>query len=280
MTNKQTQTHAAPEPEQPTAELLLRRFKLMEEVVESIRQKNLDAGLDLKRMGEFVQWRGLHERKVYDWFLAAVTNPKKPGKFWQIADLKAADIIPEDEESEHEGKTYPYRRLDSLMKIRTADGKLFLRRHETWFGLTKAGQELSISVNDLDYYVKPKVTWEYVPKDPKVPDGPSIRVGSVRIHYDVEQPGMNRVYLTPYDKAKVDEFLKYAGPLDNHGNGTSLLLIKEGVPNPVSATYEQFIAEDFDETFKRIRTPAPEFKDFYKHYKKAAEDVENNHQYQ
>jgi hypothetical protein len=37
MTNKQTQATAAPE-ERPTPELLLRRFKLMDEIVESVRK--------------------------------------------------------------------------------------------------------------------------------------------------------------------------------------------------------------------------------------------------
>ena len=47
MTNKQT--HAAPE-EKPSAELLPRRFKLMDEFVAEIRRKNIDTGLDPKYM--------------------------------------------------------------------------------------------------------------------------------------------------------------------------------------------------------------------------------------
>lgn len=233
-------------------------------------------------MDYYIQVAESFEKRPYDRWIAAVTNPKKPGKFWQIADLKAAEHIPQDEENEHEGKTYPYRRLNSLMKVKIADGNLWLRRHETWFGLTKAGQEFSISVNNLDYYVKPAVTWEYIPKDPQNKEGPSIRVGSIKTYYNVEQPGQPRTYLTPYSKEKVDEFLTYAaGPLDNHGNGTSLVLIKEGVTNPVGATYEQFISEeDFDTLFENIRKPAPEFKDFLndmkKQAKKAAEADDGN----
>jgi hypothetical protein len=104
------------------------------------------------------------EKKNYLNWLKAVTNPKKSGfVFNQIADLKARDLIPEDEISEHEVKTYPYRRLDSLFKVKTTDCKLWLMRFETWFGLDPAGQEKHISVNDLDYYRKPVVTYERIP---------------------------------------------------------------------------------------------------------------------
>ena len=44
---KQSQAHISPE-EKPTAELLLRRFKLMDEIVAEVRKKNIEAGLDPK----------------------------------------------------------------------------------------------------------------------------------------------------------------------------------------------------------------------------------------
>jgi hypothetical protein len=277
---KQTQTTATPE-EKPTADLLLRRFKLMDEIVEDVRKKNIEAGLDPKLMGYYIMYdsEDSAEKKRYLMWLAKVTN-KRTGKFHQIKDLKARELIPEDEESEHEGKTYPYRTLSALSKVKTGDGKLWLMRHERWYGLDAAGQEVTLPVLDLDYYQKPVVTYERIPKDPGDPNGPSIRVGKIMTHlvFTAEQPG-NKTYLTPYSKEKVEEFLKYAGPLDNHGNGTSLSMIKEGSgANPVGATYDQFIAEDFDTTFDRIRAPEPDFKDFYKNYKKAKEAAKDDEQ--
>jgi|SRR5918999_2234149 ribonucleotide reductase beta subunit family protein with ferritin-like domain len=99
MTNKQT--HAPPE-EKPSVELLLRRFKLMDEFVADVRKKNIEAGLDPKLMGYYIHWRGdeTMQRKKYDYWLSKVTN-KKTGKFNQVADLKARELIPEDEISEH-----------------------------------------------------------------------------------------------------------------------------------------------------------------------------------
>ncbi len=122
------QTTAAPE-EKPTAELLLRRFKLMQDIIDKVRKANLDAGLDPKTIGQFIDYPEPFEKTHYEKWLAAVTNPKRSGKFWQISDLKAADLIPDDEESEHEGKTYPYRRLHGLYKIKTKDG-IFLQKQE------------------------------------------------------------------------------------------------------------------------------------------------------
>ena len=76
------------------------------------------------------------EKKKYLNWLAKVTN-KRTGKFNQIKDLRARELIPEDEISEYEDRTYPYRGLDSLHKISTKDG-LYLLRHESWFGLDAA----------------------------------------------------------------------------------------------------------------------------------------------
>ena len=47
------QATAAPK-EKPTAELLLRRFKLMDEVIEAVKKANIDAGLNPKYMGYYI----------------------------------------------------------------------------------------------------------------------------------------------------------------------------------------------------------------------------------
>jgi hypothetical protein len=47
------QATAAPE-EKPTPELLLRRFKLMQQFIDKVKQNNLDAGLDPKIANSFI----------------------------------------------------------------------------------------------------------------------------------------------------------------------------------------------------------------------------------
>jgi hypothetical protein len=272
------QSHVVAEPEKPTPELLLRRFELMDDFVEGIRKANLKAGLDQKYMGLYIEWRDdfLLKRKYQNW-LKTVINPKT-GKFYQYSDLIANGDIPE---GDYGNALFPYRRLNSLHKIQTSDGT-FLMRYERWHGLSKAGQEIAISVNDLDYWTRPSVTWDFVPRDPTVRDGPSIRVGSVRI-FNNNEPGGTRVWLTPFSKEKVDEFLKYSDYSENINNGTgpSFVLIKTGVQNPIAVTYEQFVSDDFDGIWNRVRAAPPKFEDFYKDMKKAKEAAEdaNHHQY-
>ena len=103
---KQQQAHIEPE-EKPTPELLLRRFKLMDEIVAEVRKKNVESGLDPKLMSYYIIYDSddTPEKKKYLNWIAKVTN-KKTGKFNQVADLKARELIPEEELSEHEGKTY------------------------------------------------------------------------------------------------------------------------------------------------------------------------------
>jgi hypothetical protein len=94
----------------------------MDEIVEEVRKKNIEAGLDPKYMGYYIHWRvdETMEKKRYVYWLSKVTN-KRTGRFNQVADLKARELIPEDEENENEGKTYPYRKLNSLMKVKTKE---------------------------------------------------------------------------------------------------------------------------------------------------------------
>ena len=63
------QAHAAPE-EKPSTELLLRRFKLMDEIVADVRKANIEAGLDPKYMGYYIHWRGdetMEKKKYLNW---------------------------------------------------------------------------------------------------------------------------------------------------------------------------------------------------------------------
>jgi hypothetical protein len=67
--------------EKPTVDLLRRRFKLMDEYIESIRKDNINAGVDSKYLGSLIQWRGdeFIERKIVENVIAKATDKKKPG---------------------------------------------------------------------------------------------------------------------------------------------------------------------------------------------------------
>lgn len=140
-----TTTKQQPEEEVQDAKLLLRRFELMEDFVNQVRKTNLDNGLNPERMDFFIEWRELRKRKQYEKWLQSVTNPKT-GKFYTVPMLKAAGIISEEEQNQFEDKTYhPYRKLHQLYRIKLPNGEEYLRRLESWHGLTKAGSEKSVS---------------------------------------------------------------------------------------------------------------------------------------
>jgi hypothetical protein len=274
------ETNPVTDQEKQDRDLLLRRFELMDEFVANLRRENMKAGVDEDKgvMKQFIPWSDdFVQRKIkYQGWLDACTNPNRGNSFYTISDLKRAEKIPLDMISEHEEKIYPYRRLDALYKVKDK-GKLYLLRHETWFGLDLAGEEKSISVNDLDYWVKPSVKYEYIPKDPALPDGQKIRVGSIQNNKRLDPVG-ERQWLTPYSKEKVDEFLSYGNISEDESKAaTALILSKDGHKTTVS--YQDFVSdEDFDNVYKHSRDPAPAFKvdkDFMKRLGSAGNEDPN-----
>jgi hypothetical protein len=190
--------------EKQTIDLLLRRYKIMDELVEKVKQDNIRAGVEDNPnvMKQFLPWTDFVQRRIkYNGWISAVTNPKN-GKFNDVKYLRRRELIEEDQAVEHESKTYPYRKLDSLYRIKTPDGKQYLMRLEGWYGLDMNGEEKRISVNEIDFYVKPTVRYDRIPKDPKEPNGPSIRVGSIVPNNGGDAVG-EKVYLTPYSIEKV-----------------------------------------------------------------------------
>jgi hypothetical protein len=269
---KQQQTTA---PEAPTVDLLRKRFKMMDEYIESIRKDNLNTGVHSKYLDSLIQWRGDEslERKRVENFIAKATDKKRPGHFWQISDLKARGFVPEEEISEYEHTTYPYRQVNSIHKIKTSDGKFFLRRFETWFALDANGQEIHRSFDFLDFISKPRIEYDRVPVNPQDPDGPTARVKIVRNPINVEND-LIKEYITPWSKEKFDEILGYSknGVIDGRSSttGPQFVLVHPNHANPVGATYEQMIAPFTDSLFDSIRAPAPEFKDLLNNMKKQA----------
>lgn len=261
MTNKQQQQPQQPQPEEEIqdSKLLLKRFQIMEDFVNQVRKTNLDNSLDQKRMDSIIQWRDLQKRKRYLKFIQQTTNPKT-GKWYTVPSLIEAGIVSEEEEKQFEDKTHPYRRLHQLYRVKTPDGKEFIQRFESWYGLTRAGSEIHISVDDLDYYTRPNVQYSYTPSDPSNSDSKQIRVGAIRGNdAGLEPTDGTKVYLTPFTTQKVHEFVKYAnGPFTDPYHGTSLGFIKVGASNPISIkSLEEFLLSDFDTTWDHRHAPNP-----------------------
>jgi hypothetical protein len=255
MTNNKQQ----PQEEIQDSKLLLRRFELMEDCVNQVRKTNLDNGLDLKRMDNFIQWEAPFKRKQYDKWLKATTNPKT-GKFYTLSGLREAGVISEEEEEQFEEKTYPHRKLYQLHRVKTPSGEEYLQRLEQWIGLSRVGGVVTVSVNDIDYWVRPKVTYSYEPEDPQNREGKQIRVGSIRgDHFGQDPPASgSRIYLTRYSPKKAQELLaNKVGEIGDVNHGTGLTLIKVNAPNPIGVTLNEFLAPSFDEIWEHKSQPAP-----------------------
>ena len=262
---KQSQVSA----DAPTVDFLRRRFKMADEYIASIRKDNENAGVK----GDYVQWRGhesMEKKRVED-FIAKATDRKRPGRWWQFSDLKNKGYIPEDEESEYEKRTYPFRQVNSIIKRKLPDGRFVLQRFETWYALDANGQEIHRSFDFLDYYAKPRIEYDRLPADPQNPDGPSVRVKIVN-HPDNHENNLVREYITPWSSEKFQEILDYSVNNDNSTTGPSFVLVHPSYSNPVTATKEQMLApnEEFDSVFKEIFEPKGDFKDFLKDIKKQA----------
>ena len=154
MTNKQNQQQEI-QSEDDYPELLLRRFKKMDSIVENARAMNRRNGLEESLQAQYIQYDGdLIQRRKYNKWLGGSTSQTRTIIFGKQATLKMASLI-SDEPSPLDEKTYPYRVLHHLYRVKTPKGPEFLWRKEYWHGLDSSGQEYAISVPDLDYYVHP-----------------------------------------------------------------------------------------------------------------------------
>ena len=133
MTNKQNQSQQLSEDDYP--ELLIRRFKKMDSIVENARAMNRRNGLEESLQDQYIQYDGdLIQRRKYNKWLGGVRSNQN-NHFWQMATLKMAELI-SDEPSPLDEKTYPYRVLHHLYRVKTPKGPEFLWRKEYWHGLT------------------------------------------------------------------------------------------------------------------------------------------------
>lgn len=257
---------------EPAEDLLLRRYRLIEEQKFKARDYNLKAGLDKRLLTEYIPDGPLSTEKKYQRFLAMIKN--QYGKFNTIKFLKGVQLIPDQETPYDNIDSFPQRELVQLQRIKDRLGREYLKRVEMWYGLKSNGEIMSISVGDLDYTVKLKTETVYADLD----DSPEQRTKNMRemqsygnnyyataaasklqnkinlirfpedVHYRAVEPMGDTVYLTEYTPEKVDQFLSYArGSVEDPYNGTSLGFYKLGGINPLlSITSIGEFKGDFD----------------------------------
>jgi hypothetical protein len=294
MTNKQNQQQEI-QSEDDYPELLLRRFKKMDSIVEAARAMNRKNGLDESLQDQYIQYDGdFIQRSKYNKWLAAVRSNQN-GHFWQMATLKMAGLI-SDEPSPLDEKTYPYRVLNHLYRVKTPKAE-FLWRKEYWTGLDSSGEEYAISVPDLDYYVHPKIvsldidsTNDDAPRKRRDQDGNTsgkkIRINKISTNrmFSGGDPTGDRIWTLPFSEDAVRTAIAYAsGPFSDPYNGCSLAFLKlnpSGINNPISVeNLEEFLTPDFDVYWNARHAPQPTIKIDYKTLSSHMQSVDKS-QYQ
>jgi hypothetical protein len=87
------------------------------------------------------------------WF-SQVKNPNT-GEFFQLENLKALGIVPADFKDGEKPKNYPIKEVDTIIRIKKADGTEWLASTQTWTGLDRYGNEISKSFVCPEVYDKP-----------------------------------------------------------------------------------------------------------------------------
>lgn len=255
MTNKQ---QSAPILEEKiSSDLLLRSWNKTLELVNEARKINNASGV--VKPEQFIAFSEDSVRiKKYRQWLAETTNPKTPDRFLTLESLIASGEVSESERKLFPRQDFPYRELVSLQRRLTPDKREWIVRSEYWYGISKIGSVIPLSVQDLDYHLQILPRFEYALADSSNSDGKKVRVAKVG---SIES-GV-KVFTTPFTASLAEEMItKYARqPIEDKINGTSTVFVKEGAPNPLAVRdLNLFIHGDFNEVYNQITTPAPVIK--------------------
>jgi hypothetical protein len=92
------------------------------------------------------------------WFLQ-VKNPNI-GEFFQLENLKALGIVSADFKAGEKPKNYPLKEVDTIIRIKKADGTEWLTSTQTWTGIDRYGNEINKSFVYPEVYDKPNFTYQ------------------------------------------------------------------------------------------------------------------------
>jgi hypothetical protein len=250
--SKQSETYDEP----ITAELLLRSHTVTEKILAEIRSRNEQAVIgDLnvvdywgKSNHDSLPTKKIKASEIFMDYDTPKSKQKKlrwlsrvqsarSGAFYTLDNLIGNGIIAESERSlfklPSHAKDYPWREIYQYHRIKLADGSEFLSALEMWHGLTRVASVVSISVNDLCYYIQPAVERELRYPDGRwlqsnaIYDEKTVQVSIVRSG-STSDPVGEKVYMVPFSQNIARSALKLAhGSYTDLYNGCSLSLIKQ-----------------------------------------------------
>jgi hypothetical protein len=136
--------------------MLLKRFRIVEEVIEVAKDFNRDHGIDDATSRANVVLTKTGRQKKYERFLKQCINPDT-NHWYSMEFLKAKQLVARID-SPYDGRQYPRREMFQLYRIKDQN-KEFLNRREMWYGLTVKGQEIGIYVETLDSHMDVPITY-------------------------------------------------------------------------------------------------------------------------
>jgi hypothetical protein len=266
-TTKMTSKGKQPEDKEPEIDyeyMLLKRFRIVESVIEEARKYNKEHGIDEQTSNANVVFTKTNKQKSYERWLKQCINPDT-NQFYTMDFLKAKKIVARID-SPYDGIQYPRREMFQLYRIKEQSGE-YLNRREMWYGLNVEGKEINIYVETLDDHrdlqiVYPKL--EDLNQTRYMGDGDDIpgygktlaKVRNTNLIYTDQEEG-RIVYDTPFSEAAVLEAAKYArGSFYDRNNGCALAFTdKSRSGNSYSVfSLDQFL-QPFDQVWDELTRP-------------------------
>jgi hypothetical protein len=178
-------------------------------------------------------------------WLQKVTNPAT-GTFYQISDL------PIEWRRNKENKPYPIKHANQIIRMKTADGKEWLKSKQQWIAVDSQGNVIMKAYTDLEVWDKPIFEYGIKPKDPKNPDGP-------KEHAVIGVKGFTKQYSMPFNEENLKSL--YDMRPGKESSSVSLILLRIGyddIPKDhpyLIENYEDLSSRPFDELWDYVSTP-------------------------
>ena len=203
--------------------------------------KNLLQTKKFEQTPEYFQYQA--EKKWYE-----KVKSKRTGDYYQADNLITRDMVPEDWQPPHvdsKGKPlkYPVKHTNSIIRIKTMDGKEWIKSRQMWYGLDQAGNEIGQSMDDKELYDAIVPIYTLKPKDPRNRDSEMIR--------EIKHIEHRIKYTVPFKPETVQN-------LYDMRNGKCSLVLKDESTDgsPVTVTsLQDFMNRPFEELWEYLHTP-------------------------
>ena len=186
----------------------------------------------------------------------SITKHRKTGAWRTIQNLIESGTISDIEKEVFGQAKIPRIELLSATRVKTRDNKEYLVRCMRAIGVSEIGAVLTLPLADVDFTRKIPISADTA-KTPEGTDVKILRIGTGEFTFENSE----KIYLTPWSKEnclKAHELYPPSEDNDLHGK-ISYMFKKDSVHNgEISiSSLEEFLTDDFDGTFERIRAPAP-----------------------